>query len=236
LQGTWANWLDQEALANSKSNGLPVSLKPRVWFNPELASHHYLVPGSIAIILTLIGAMLTALVIAREWERGTMEALLATPVAIAELLIGKLVPYFVLGMGSMALSVAAAIFIFGVPFHGSFLVLSVVSAVFLCAALGQGLLISTATRSQFVASQAAMVSAFLPALYFSGFVFEINSMLWPIPLISYIVPARYFISSLQSLFLAGNIWSVIVPSTLAMAAIAAALLTLTALNLKTRLE
>jgi ABC-2 type transport system permease protein len=213
-----------------------VSLEPRVWFNPELASHHYLVPGSIAIILTLIGALLTALVIAREWERGTMEALLATPVEISELLIGKLVPYFGLGMGSMALSVAAAIFIFGVPFRGSFFVLALVSAVFLCAALGQGLLISTVTRSQFVASQGAMLSAFMPAFYFSGFVFEINSMPWPIPLISYIVPARYFISSLQSLFLAGNVWSVIVPSILAMTAIGAGLLALTALNLKTRLE
>jgi ABC-2 type transport system permease protein len=236
VQGAWASWTAAEALVDARPEPPRVSLNPRIWFNTELASHHYLVPGSMAIILTLIGSLLTALVIAREWERGTMEALLATPVEMVELLIGKLVPYFALGMGSMVLSSAAAIYVFEVPFRGSFWVLGLTSGVFLLAALGQGLLISTATRSQFVASQGAILSAFMPALYFSGFVFEIDSMPWPLPWLTYIVPARYFIASLQSEFLAGDVWSVIAPDLLAMAAIAAVLLALTVLNLNKRLE
>jgi len=236
IQGAWANWLQQEAVSRGQRMAPPVVLEPRVWFNPEVSSHHYLVPGSVAIILTLIGALLTALVVAREWERGTMEALLATPVGIVELLFGKVVPYFALGLGSMALSVTTAVVLFGVPFRGSFLVLALVGAVFLLTALGQGLLLSTATRNQLAASQGALLSAFLPAFFFSGFVFEINSMPWPLPWISYIVPARYFISSLQTLFLAGTVPSVIAPDLLAMAAIGAVFFALTALQTKTRLE
>lgn len=236
IQGAWANWLEQEALARGQRAAAPVALEPRIWFNPEVSSHHYLVPGSVAIILTLIGALLTALVVAREWERGTMEALLATPVGIVELLLGKLVPYFALGMGSMALAVATAVLLFGVPFRGSFPLLALVAAVFLLTALGQGLLLSTVTRNQRAASQGAMLSAFLPAFYFSGFVFEIDSMPWPLPWVSYLVPARYFISSLQTLFLAGDVPSVVGPDLLAMAAIAAGFFGLTALQTRTRLE
>lgn len=237
VQLLWANWLEQESI----SRGQPllraaVGLQPQVWFNPEISSRNYLVPGSVAIILTLIGALLTALIVAREWERGTMEALLATPIGIVELLIGKLVPYFLLGMGSMVLSVATAVFLFGVPFRGSFVVLALVSAFFIWAALGQGLLISTVTRNQLVAAQASIMSAFLPAFYFSGFVFEIDSMPWPLQLISYTVPARYFVSTLQTLFLAGDIWSVIFPDLLGLAVIAGGFFALTALTTRTRLE
>lgn len=236
IQGAWANWLEQEALSLGQQIHPPVVLAPRVWFNPGVSSHHYLVPGSIAIILTLIGALLTALVVAREWERGTMEALLATPVGILELLIGKLVPYFALGLGAMALSVATAVLLFEVPFRGSFLLLALVGAVFLFTALGQGLLLSTVTRNQLAASHGALLSAFLPAFIFSGFVFEINSMPWPLPWISTVVPARYFISSLQTLFLAGNVTSVIGLDLLAMAIIGSVFFALTALKTKTRLE
>lgn len=233
----WANWLEQESVGRAQPL-LPtaVELQPQVWFNPEASSRHYLVPGSIAIILTMIGALLTALVIAREWERGTMEALLATPIEIPELLVGKLVPYFLLGMGSMALSVATAVLLFGVPFRGSFALLTLVSAVFLLAALGQGLLISTVTRNQLVAAQVSILSAFLPAFYFSNFVFEIDSMPWALQLISYAVPARYFVSTLQTLFLAGDIWSVILPDLLGLAAIATGFFTLTAITTRKRLE
>tara|TARA_R110001599_G_scaffold217760_2_gene415944 strand:- start:574 stop:1719 length:1146 start_codon:yes stop_codon:yes gene_type:complete len=233
----WANWLEQESVGRAQPL-LPtaVELQPQVWFNPEASSRHYLVPGSIAIILTMIGALLTALVIAREWERGTMEALLATPIEIPELLVGKLVPYFLLGMGSMALSVAIAVLLFGVPFRGSFALLTLVSAVFLLAALGQGLLISTVTRNQLVAAQVSILSAFLPAFYFSNFVFEIDSMPWALQLISYAVPARYFVSTLQTLFLAGDIWSVILPDLLGLAAIATGFFTLTAITTRRRLE
>ncbi|MFZ5609587.1 MAG: ABC transporter permease [Pseudomonadota bacterium] len=237
VQILWVNWLAQESLSLGQSL-LPayVDIAPRVWFNPEISSRNYLVPGSVAIILTLIGALLTALVVAREWERGTMEALLATPVGIIELLIGKLVPYFLLGMGSMALSFITAVFLFGVPFRGSFLMLTLVSALFMWAALGQGLLISTLTRNQLVAAQASILSAFLPAFYFSNFVFEIDSMPWPLQLISYTVPARYFVSSLQTLFLAGDVPRLILPDMAGILGIAGGFFLVTALATRTRLE
>jgi drug efflux transport system permease protein len=237
VQLLWANWLEQESISRGRPLlPMAVELQPQVWFNPEVSSRNYLVPGSVAITLTLIGALLTALVVAREWERGTMEALLATPITIVELLVGKLVPYFLLGIGSMVLSATTAVFLFGVPFRGSFLLLGIVSALFIWAALGQGLLISTLTRNQLVAAQASILSAFLPAFYFSNFVFEIKSMPWPLQLISYTVPARYFVSALQTLFLAGNIWSVILPDLLGLAIIAGGFFALSAFATRTRLD
>lgn len=236
LQGTWANWLGQEAIARGDKLIVPLSVEPRVWFNPEVSSHHYLVPGSIAIILMLIGALLTALVVAREWERGTMEALLATPVGILGLLIGKLVPYFILGMITMSLATATALFLFGVPFRGSFAVLGLMSSVFLVTALGQGLLISTLTRNQLVAAQITLISAFLPSFFLSGFVFEIAGMPPVLQLVSFAVPARYFVASLQTLFLAGDVWGVLWPNLAGMAAIATVYIGLTSLSTKTRLD
>lgn len=236
LQGAWINWLQQEAVERGIAVNAPISIEPRYWFNPDVLSHHYLVPGSLAMIMTLIGALLTAMVVAREWERGTMEAMLATPVGILDLVLGKLIPYFVLGMLSMALATVLAIFVFGVPFRGSVLALTIVSAVFMWAALGQGLLISTVARSQLVAGQAALVSAYLPAVFFSGFIYETDSMPWPLPLVSYVVPARYFISSLQTLFLAGDQLSVLGPNTLVIGAIALGFFALTAKLTKRRLE
>lgn len=237
LQLLWANWLEQESISLGQTL-IPaaVELQSQVWFNPQISSRNYLVPGSVAIILTLIGALLTALVVAREWERGTMEALLATPIGIVEILVGKLVPYFLLGMGSLVLSAATAVFLFAVPFRGSFVFLTLVSAIFMLGALGQGLLISTLTRNQLVAAQVSVLSAFLPAFYFSNFVFEVDSMPWPLQLVSYVIPARYFVSTLQTLFLAGDIWSVILPDLFGLTVIAAALFVLTALTTKTRLE
>ncbi|HCE22521.1 MAG TPA: hypothetical protein DF282_08385, partial [Hyphomonas sp.] len=213
-----------------------VQLEPQVWFNPEISSRNYLVPGSIAIILTTIGALLTALVVAREWERGTMEALLATPVGILELLIGKLVPYFLLGLGSMALAVITAVLLFGVPFRGSLAVLILSSSLFMLCSLGQGLLISTLTRNQLVAAQTSVLTAFLPAFYFSNFVFEIDSMPLALRLISYGVPARYYVSTLQTEFLAGDVWSVIVPDLIGLGVFALIIFALTALTTRTRLE
>jgi ABC-2 type transport system permease protein len=236
LQGVWANWLIQEAIARGERMAVPIAVETRVWFNPEISSHHYLVPGSIAIILMLIGALLTALVVAREWERGTMEALLATPVGIAELLAGKLIPYFVLGMLTMALATGTALFLFGVPFRGSFAVLALMSAVFLSTALAQGLLISTLARNQLVAAQSTLISAFLPSFFLSGFVFEIAGMPLPLRIISYAVPARYFVTGLQTLFLAGDVWSVLWPNLAGMAVIAAVYISLTAAKTKTRLD
>jgi ABC-2 type transport system permease protein len=237
IEAMSVNWLEQESLSLGQHLMPPgVTVEQRLWFNPELSSRNYLVPGSVAIIMTLIGALLTALVAAREWERGTMEALLATPLGIVEFLIGKLVPYFLLGMGSMVLSVAIAVLLFGVPFRGSFLTLAVVSAGFMWAALGQGLLISTLTRNQLVAAQASAFTAFLPSFYFSDFVFETGSMPWPLQLMSYVVPARYFASSLETLFLAGDVAGVILPDLLALLVIAGCLTGLTALITRNRLE
>ena len=236
IEAAWANWRAQEALARpgAATGTPPLRLAPRFWFNPEVSSHHYLVPGSIALVLTLTGAMLTALVVARERERGTLEALLATPLTPGEFLAGKLLPYFLLGMLAAALAVAVAVGPFGVPFRGSVAALTGVSAVFMLAALGQGLVISVLSGGQLVASQAAILTAFLPSLYFSGFVYETEAMPWPLPLLSYLVPARYYVSSLQTLFLAGDVAAVLVPDMLAMAAIAAALLALARWRLRAR--
>ncbi|HRO62522.1 ABC transporter permease [Thermomonas sp.] len=198
-----------------------VALEPRYWFNPELESRRALVPGAIAIVMTIIGTMLTALVVAREWERGTMEAVLSTPASVAEILIGKLLPYFVLGMLSTLASAALAVSVFDVPLHGSLLALLTLSAVFMLPALGQGLLISSLARNQFLAAQIALFSGFLPAFMLSGFLFEIDAMPAPIRAITWLVPARYFVTSLKTVFLAGDLWSVLIPDLLAMAAIGA---------------
>lgn len=204
-QGVVANWMRLRA-SETQFDPPGITVEQRFWFNPELTSRNFLVPGSIAIVMTLIGTLLTALVVAREWERGTMEAMMATPVTAAELLAGKILPYFILAIASMTLCVVVAVFLFGVPFRGSLLALYSISAAFLLPALGQGLLISAATRNQFLASQLALLSAFLPAFLLSGFLFEIASMPPLIQWISAIVPARYLIPSLQTVFLAGDIW------------------------------
>jgi ABC-2 type transport system permease protein len=204
-QGVLASWARIEGADNGTQHP-GIEIQQRFWFNPQLTSRFFLVPGSIAIVMTLVGTMLTALVVAREWERGTMEAMMATPVTAAELLAGKVLPYFVLALLSMTLCVLIAVFAFGVPFRGSVLALYALAAAFLVPALGQGMLISAATKNQFLASQLALISAFLPAFLLSGFLFEIGSMPKIIQWISVIVPARYLIPSLQSVFLAGDIW------------------------------
>lgn len=212
VQGVWGNWLEQRAAARGANLSSPVELEARIWFNSELRSRDYLVPGLIVIIMTLIGALLTALVMAREWERGTLEALLVTPVTIREILLGKLMPYFILGMGSMAISVAIAIWLFEVPLRGSLLVLTITSALFLLVALGMGLLISVVARNQFVAGLAALITTFLPAFILSGFIFDIGSMPAIIQGITHFIAARYFVAILQSIFLAGDVWQVILPN------------------------
>ena len=194
-----------------------VALEPRYWFNAELESRRSLVPGAIAIVMTIIGTMLTALVVAREWERGTMEAVLSTPASVVEILIGKLLPYFALGMLSTLGAAALAVFVFDVPLRGSLAALLLLSAVFMVPALGQGLLISSVTRNQFLASQIAVFSGFLPAFMLSGFLYEIDSMPAAIQVITWFVPARWFVASLKTVFLAGDIWALFLPNLLAMA-------------------
>jgi len=205
-QGVWQNWLVQESYIQSKNSaaGL-INMESRVWFNSELKSSNTLIPGIIAIVMALVGTLLTALVIAREWERGTMESLMATPVSIVEIILGKIIPYFILGMTSMLITVLASILMFKIPFRGSIIWFLVLSSLFMFISLFLGLLISTVTKNQFVASMVSMVSAFLPTMILSGFLFEISSMPPVIRLISSIIPARYFISGIRTLFLAGDV-------------------------------
>jgi len=208
--GVWLSWLERISEEMGRPLNIPVQVEQRIWFNPAVRSRDFLVPGLIAVIMTLIGAMLTSMVVAREWERGTMEALLVTPVSIQEILIGKIVPYFILGMGGMALSVIMAVFLFQVPLHGSLIALTASSALFMLTAIAMGLLISTVADSQFVAGQIAIVVTFLPAFILSGFIFDIGSMPIVIQAITFIVPARYFVAVLQTIFLAGTLWPIII--------------------------
>lgn len=232
----WAVWLQQQKISNDLKGLPPINVQARFWYNEELLSRNFLVPGSMAIIITLIGTLLTALVIAREWERGTMEALMSTPVTIFELLIGKLIPYFLLAITSMTLCVTAAVLVYDIPLRGSWLLLGFVTACFLLPALGLGLFISGMTRNQFAASQAAMTSSFLPAYILSGFIFEISSMPAPIQAITYLVPARYFVSALQTIFLVGNVWSLMITDIIPMVAIGALFFFLTARSTVKRLD
>ncbi|NLZ40794.1 MAG: ABC transporter permease [Comamonadaceae bacterium] len=218
-QGVVQNWRAGLGAAAPAVPAAAIALEPRYWFNAELESRRALVPGALAIVMTIIGTMLTALVVAREWERGTMEAVLSTPASVFEILVGKLAPYFVLGMLSTLAAAALAVFVFDVPLRGSLAALLTLSAVFMLPALGQGLLISSLARNQFLASQIALFSGFLPAFILSGFLYEIDSMPAPIRALTWLVPARYFVSSLKTVFLAGDIWAVFLPNLAAMAAI-----------------
>ncbi|MGC8625413.1 MAG: ABC transporter permease [Phycisphaerae bacterium] len=211
--GVVSGWLAQRELTHGQHYYQPVTMQQQIWFNRSMDSRYFLVPGLLVLIMTLIGALMTALVVAREWERGTFESLFATPVQPGEIVISKIIPYFCLGMVGLAVAVTAARMLFQVPIRGSLPVLILVSALYLLVALGMGLLISTRTKNQFIASQAALLLTFLPAMMLSGFIFDIRSMPPAIQAITYVLPARYFVALLQTLFLAGDIWSVILPNT-----------------------
>jgi ABC-2 type transport system permease protein len=193
--------------AKNVRSGLPVQVplvaETRVWFNEELASRNMIVPGLVAVIMAIIAAMLTSLTIAREWERGTMEQLIATPVTRVEVVAGKLVPYLVVGMVDVAITTLLGVTLFHVPFRGDVLLFLVLSLLFLTGALGLGMFISAAARSQVLATQIAMIATFLPAFLLSGFMFSIEAMPAPLRLISLIVPARYFLVVTRGLFLKG---------------------------------
>jgi ABC-2 type transport system permease protein len=223
-QGAVGQWAARRAAEGMPSISAGVTVRDRLWFNEANDSHYFLVPGLIVLIMTLIGAFLTALVMAREWERGTFEAMFVTPIRAGEILIGKTAPYFLMGVTGLMLCIFSAKFLFGVPLRGSVLVLTGVSMLYLLVTLGIGLLISSVTKSQFVASQLALLVTFLPAMMLSGFLFDLRSMPAAIRLITYVLPARYYVALLQTLFLAGDIWSVVVPNAAVLAAMAAGLL------------
>lgn len=221
-QELWQNWLVYEKISTSSN----LEIKTRYWFNAPLYSSYFLLPGSIAIILTLIGTLLTALVVAREWERGTMEAIMSTPTTILELLLGKLLPYFVLGMLSLVICIVITLFWFEIPFRGSYFLLFICSAIYLIPSLSLGLLISTLAKNQFVAAQMALIIGFLPAMILSGFIFQISSMPSWLQIITNFIPATYFTTILQTLFLSGDLYEVILPNILWMLLIGIVLFTI----------
>ena len=181
-----------------------VSVETRTWYNENLESSAFIIPGVLALVMSVIGAFLTSLTIAREWERGTMEQLISTPVSATEIMFGKLAPYFVLGMIDTILSALVAIYWFKVPFRGSFLTLLCSSAMFLIVVLSMGFFISVLAKGQFVASQIALVITFLPAFLLSGFLFAIEQMPPALQVITHIIPARYYVTVLKKIFLKGS--------------------------------
>lgn len=214
----------------------PVIVQERAWFNESYESRYFLVPGLIVMIMTLVGALLTALVMAREWERGTLEALFVTPVRVGEIVAGKIVPYFALGMVGLALCILSAKFLFHLPFRGSIVALILVSMLYLLAALGLGLLISSTLKNQFLASLVTVMVAFLPAVMLSGFLFDLRSVPMVVQLIAYAFPARYYVILLQSLFLTGDVWRTVVPNAAVLAAMAAMLILLNLAVTRKRLD
>jgi ABC-2 type transport system permease protein len=225
-QGAISQYSARQAAEGKTSDAGFAAVRSRMWFNETNDSHYFLVPGLVVLIMTLIGALLTALVMAREWERGTFEAMFVTPVRSDEILIGKTTPYFVLGMVGLFLCILSAKFLFNVPLRGSVAVLIAVSVLYLLVTVAIGLLISSVTKSQFIASQVAIVVTFLPAMMLSGFLFDLHSMPAAVRLFTYILPARYYVALLQTIFLAGDIWTVILPNAAVLAAMAAVLLAL----------
>ena len=207
------NWLATGKYAGSvKKNS--INTEARTWYNPDLNSHYFIVPGSIAITMTLIGILLTSLVVAREWERGTMEAMLSTSVKTIHIVLGKYIPYFILGMFSLAFNIFLCVVIFQIPFRGSYLVLLLVSGLFLFTSLGIGLNVSSVLKNQFLASMVAMSVGFMPALMLSGLMFPINSMPVFFQHLTRILPPRYYVSFVESEFMAGTVPEIVIANSI----------------------
>ena len=185
-------------------NFSPIDLRPRVWFNEDLKSKNYIIPGLIAVIMMMIAAQLTSITVAREWERGTMEQLISTPVRRGELILGKFIPYFLIGFFDLLVAVAMAQFVFVVPLRGSLILLLILSSIFLAGALAQGMYFSIIAKNQRLATQLTLLTTFLPTFMLSGFVYPIYNMPKVIQVITYIFPARYFISILKGIYLKGE--------------------------------
>jgi ABC-2 type transport system permease protein len=208
--GQWTLRQADRKAASQAATGGRIKLVERLWFNSANSSTWYLVPGLIVLIMTLIGAFLTAMVMAREWERGTLEALFVSPVRPTEILLAKIVPYFLVGMTGLGVCLAASHFLFEVPMRGSLPILLGGSMLYLLVALGFGLVISSITKNQFTASQIAIITSFMPALMLSGFLFDLRNVPVVIQLIGKILPATYFMELIRTLYLAGNVWPLII--------------------------
>jgi len=235
-QGAVALWSAAQAGSVRNATSGPVIVVDRMWFNVSNDSHYFLVPGLIVLVMTIIGAFLTAMVVAREWERGTLEALFVTPMRSGEFLISKLLPYFGLGMIGFVLCLLAGKFLFHVPLRGSLFLLCLASMTYLLVALAIGLLVSTLVKSQFLASQLAMLLTFLPAMMLSGFLYDLRSMPVFIQGITYALPARYAVALMQTLYLAGDVGSVVWLNLGVLAAMAITLLLLTRLATRKQLS
>lgn len=212
-----------------------LDLRTRIWFNPDLESKNFIVPGIMAVIMGLIAALLTSLTVAREWERGTMEQLISTPVRPVELILGKLLPYSVIGLANMIIAVLMAVFVFQVPLRGSVSLLFAIGTLFIIATLAQGIVISAVARQQLLASQLAMISTFLPAFLLSGFTFAIANMPVAIQGLTHIIPARYFVSVVKGIFLRGVGMEVLWPETLFLLGFASVVLAVAILKTPKRL-
>lgn len=229
------NWLISSKYASSV-NQPAINAEIRTWYNPDLNSHYFIVPGSIAITMTLIGILLTSLVVAREWERGTMEAMLSTSVKTIHIVLGKYIPYFILGMLSLAFNIFLCVVIFQIPFRGNYLVLLLVSGLFLFTSLGIGLNVSSVLKNQFLASMVAMSVGFMPALMLSGLMFPINSMPVFFQHLTRILPPRYYVSFIESEFMAGTVPEIVIANAIYLTILGLILFAAVYKNTSTRLE
>ncbi|SBW01055.1 ABC-2 [uncultured delta proteobacterium] len=243
LEGASSRWASlRQSNLSFLSGGAEVetvgraTAETRIWYNSEQESKYFLIPGVTVLIMTLIGTLLTALVIAREWERGTYEALAATPVKRWEIVAGKTVPYFVLGMIGLCMCLTAATWIFGVPMRGSLLLIIAGSAIYMLVALGMGLLISAAVKNQFLASQIVLILSFMPTLMLSGFIFDLKSAPIGAYYLAHVFPATWYVDLMQTLFLVGNVPGQVIRDFLIMACFAVVLLSLAGASIRKSLE
>jgi ABC-2 type transport system permease protein len=230
-----ARTYSQNATIMPRRGPAPVVAEGRVWYNETLDSASMIVPGLIAVIMSIISAMLTSLTVSREWERGTMEQLAATPVSRTEVILGKLVPYLVIGLIDVAIAVILGVFVFEVPFRGNLLTFALGTTVFLVGVLGLGTLLSTGLKSQLLASQAAIFATYLPALLFSGFMYTISNMPVALQWISRVIPARYYVSFTRGVFLKGNGLDVLWPAIFGLAIYACITIAMSVKNFKKEL-
>ncbi|MBQ7759638.1 MAG: ABC transporter permease [Acidaminococcaceae bacterium] len=212
LEGALSNWLaqNQYKFLGSGAGLGAVTVVSRMWFNDANTSAWYFIPGLIVLIITISGVFLTAMVMAKEWERGTLEALFVTPVKVLEILLSKMIPYFCVAMVGFALCVVASQLLFDVPMHGSFVVILLCTMLYLLVALGVGLMISSMTKNQFLASQLALVLSMMPTMMLSGFLFDLRSVPLVVKIVGYALPPTYYMQLLKTLFLAGNNWELII--------------------------
>jgi ABC-2 type transport system permease protein len=227
------DWLRQRGLAIEPS---AMNIETRTWYNEDLESSAFIIPGVLALVMSVIGAFLTSLTIAREWERGTMEQLISTPVSAMEIMLGKLAPYFVLGMFDTIVSALIAIYWFQVPFRGSWVTLMFASALFMVVVLSLGFFISVIAKTQFAASQIALLITFLPAFLLSGFLFSIEQMPVALQWITRVLPARYYVSALKKIFLKGTPASMLLVDLVPLAVFALVLTLLATRSFHKRLE